>query len=87
MSYRRVYINTAEAIRTADVSAEDKSKVADAVAAALTEGEGAPDFDADRFKAHATSETDEKWAYNRATGGFVPAQAEGADDSEEAVDA
>jgi len=87
MSYRRVYVNTAEAIRTLDVAPEVKSLVADAVAAKLTEGEGAPDFDADRFKAHATSETDEKWAYNRANGLSVPEQADASEDDEEAVDA
>lgn len=66
MSNRRIFITTAEAIRTADLGYRAKSKVVFNVALAL---KGTKGFDYNRFHEHALSDTPNgKWAFNRRTG-------------------
>lgn len=70
MSNRRNFVALAERVRTIEAP---KDGLVEAIVAANADS---PDFDADRFKAHALgTHGDEKWAYNRATqtGGFIPA--------------
>lgn len=65
-SNRRSYIDLSEAIRTLNVTPEKKAEIADLFIGLLCDE---PEFSPERFKAHATSETDDgKWAYNQSIG-------------------
>lgn len=65
-SPRRTFVNIAEAIRVADLPNSEKVNLANAVVKAEKKNDR---FDAERFVAHALSTNgDEKWAYNKATG-------------------
>lgn len=65
-SPRRSYIDLAEAMRTLDVSPEDKRALAESAVVRLSGYQG---FHPERFIEHATSEDPQgKWSYNRRTG-------------------
>lgn len=57
MSNRRTYINLAESLRTADVTDAVRKSAATAAAISLSVE---PDFNTERFLAHALSDSDSK---------------------------